>query len=203
MIAYPYPTSTKKPCVTVEEYLERERIAEMKSEYYDGEVEPMPGGSPSHDTISTNVGGELYLQLKGKPCRAFIENRRVFVDECNVYFYPDVVAVCGEPKYNSDNPPALLNPTAVIEVLSESTEGNDRGRKFFCYRTLSSLMEMVFITQSAPLVERYAQNGNGKWTLETIMGLDAVIVLTSLDCELRLSDIYDRIEFPANIAPVS
>src|SRR5438105_575412 len=135
MVAY-----AKKPYITPEEYLQRERDAVTKSEYWDGVIVAMSGGSPAHNTIAFNIAGELKPQLEGGTCRGFSSDQRVQVRACNRYFYPDASVVCGRPQYeNIDGVLSLQNPVLIVEVLSDSTEKADRGEKMRCYQMLGSL----------------------------------------------------------------
>ena len=182
-----------KPHVSIEEYLKREFDAETRSEYLDGEIVAMSGASPDHNRISGNINGEFYIQLKETSCEAFASETRTWVEDCGSYFYPDIVAACGVLRYNSDNPPALLNPTLIVEILSDSTEAYDRGRKFRCYRAIASLREILFVSQYEPLIEHYRRQTEDLWIMSAIQGMEASITLESLPCTLKLSDIYSRI----------
>src|SRR5581483_5690988 len=132
MVAHP------KPCyVTPEEYLERERAAETKSEYYDGVIVAMAGASPEHDRIAVDILRHLGNQLERSPCEPFSSDMRVRVPTCNRYYYPDVSVACGGSQFEAlVGVRSLLNPKLIVEVLSESTEKNDRTDKYDCYRTL-------------------------------------------------------------------
>src|SRR5215475_2138813 len=133
---------------TPEEYLALERQARCKSGYYAGEILPMAGASRWHNLIVANIVGELSLQLKGRFCTTYPSDMRVKVSATGLYTYPDVTVICGEPRFEDNQQDTLLNPTLIVEVLSESTEAYDRGGKFAHYRKLPSLMEYVLITQT-------------------------------------------------------
>src|ERR1051325_1552816 len=127
MVAYAKRKAETKSPISPQEYLERERTANTKSEYYDGVIIAMAGASPNHNTITFNLNGLLYTLLQGKPCRGFSSDMRVRVPDCNRYYYPDLSVVCGEPQYERlAGVETLLNPTVVIEVLSDSNEKTDR-----------------------------------------------------------------------------
>jgi Uma2 family endonuclease len=128
-----------KTFITPEQYLELERAAEFKSEYYDGEMFAMAGGRAGHNLIIGNVIGSLYQQFRSQPCRVYPSDMRTRVGSNRRYAYPDVVVVCGEPVYLDEVQDALLNPTLSVEVLSPSTEKFDRGRKLAYYRSIESL----------------------------------------------------------------
>src|SRR5712692_10164216 len=134
-----------KQRVTPEEYLARERDAEHKSEYFDGEIFAMAGGSPQHSAIIFNVNGLLFPQLRGGPCRGFNSDMRVKVSETGLYTYPDLVVLCGEPQFDDEHQDTLLNPTLIVEVLSPTTKAYARGDKFSHYRWLESLQEYLLV----------------------------------------------------------
>lgn len=185
-----------KPWITPERYLEAESRSEVRHEYYRGEVFAMAGASREHNLVSLNVGAELRAALRGRPCEAYTNEMRVLVEATGLYTYPDVVVVCGGPRFLAGAElSTLLNPTVLIEVLSESTSAYDRGRKFGHYRRLGSLREYVLIDQHAPQIERYSLD-NGRWFLTDVRGLEAVLELESIGCALALSEIYARVEFP-------
>src|SRR5262245_12190039 len=127
-----------KTFLTPEKYLEIERRAEFKSEYYNGDMFGMSGASPRHAWIVPNIVAELRQQLKGRPCRVASNDLRLRVLPSGLYTYPDVMVVCGEPRFADDQKDTLLNPVVIVEVLSESTRDYDRGQKFQFYRGLAS-----------------------------------------------------------------
>jgi Uma2 family endonuclease len=184
-----------KPYITPKEYLESERQAEYKSEYFAGEVFAMAGGSPEHSLIAANATRELGNQLLKKPCRVYNSDLRVHANEPH-YSYPDVTVVCGEPQFLDEKRDTLLNPTVIVEVLSPTTEAWDRGGKFEQYRQRESLQEYVLIAQDRAHVERFTRQPGGQWLLSEVNGLEGTLSLPSLGCELTLSQIYHRVEFP-------
>jgi len=183
-----------QPIYTPEEYLALERGAATKSEYVDGEIFAMAGESRVHMTIVLNVAGELHRQHKGKPCTAYISGMRVKVSPTGMYTYPDVVAVCGKVQLEDAKSDTLLNPTVIVEVLSKSTEGYDRGTKFAHYRRLESLQEYLLVAQDAVHLEHYVRQGDGRWLLSEANRLDDAIHLPSIDCRLSLAAVYDKTE---------
>lgn len=196
MVTFADKTTAKVAHITPHEYLERERKAETKSEYYGGELLPMAGASKEHNRIAGDTFGELRNQLKGSACEPFTNNMRVRVPACDRYFYPDVIVVCGEPRFEDAELDVLLNPILIIEVLSETTEAADRGEKFACYRTLESLTDYVLISQSAPYLEHFTRQPDNRWLLTTAEGREGHLALPSIGCELRLSEVYARV-FPS------
>jgi Uma2 family endonuclease len=195
---------TKVTYITPQEYLEMERDAETKSEYDDGVIVAMAGSSPEHSAITFNLSVKLGVQLDGLPCRGFTSDLRVRVPVCNKYYYPDVTIVCNRPEFELlAGVRSLLNPTLLIEVLSNSTAATDRGEKWRCYRTLESLTTYVLIAQDRPEVEVYTRMEDGDWRLHTVIGLDASVPLRTFGCELRMADVYAGVTFPAEIDPDS
>jgi Uma2 family endonuclease len=191
-------SAAPKPYYTPEQYLELERQAEYKSEYYAGEIFAMAGGSPEHSLIAANVIAGLHPQLLGKPCRVYNSDLRVRTTE-ELYTYPDVTIVCGEPQFAVEDPETLVNPTLIVEVLSRTTEAWDRGGKFEQYRQRESLQEYVLVAQDRPHVERFARQADGQWLLSEVNGLDAVMALPAIGCELALAGVYYQVTFPATI----
>ena len=179
--------------LTPQEYLEIERRAEYKSEYFDGEMFAMAGASPAHNEITLNVASEIHSQLKKRPCYVYANDVRVKISATELYTYPDIVALCGPPRFEDNQKDTLLNPTVIIEVLSDSTEAYDRGKKFQHYRTLESLQEYVLISQQECRVEHYVRQPGNQWTLTEIHDLAEVIQLSSIQCQLALADIYEKV----------
>lgn len=187
---------TKPPYVRLETYFEREDKASSKSEYHDGVVVAMSGASTAHVRITTKLTRLVDSQLEGSSCEVFDSDMRVLVRECNAVYYPDLTVVCGKPIF-ADTPMAtLLNPTLVIEVLSPSTERLDRGTKFDCYRSLESIQTCVIVSQVEPRIEVYSRQADGSWRYDPASGLNAIARLEAIGCELRLADVYARVEFP-------
>lgn len=179
---------------TPEEYLALERQASCKSEYYAGEIFALAGASRWHNLIVVNVIGELSSQLKGRPATAYPSTMRLKVNSTGLYTYPDVTVVCGKPQFEDAQQDTLLNPTLIVEVLSESTEAYDRGGKFAHYRKLDSLIEYVLIAQTKPHIEHYVRQSDNRWLLEEADNLSATLHLPSIDCRLSLSEVYDKVD---------
>ena len=179
---------------TPEEYLVLERQAQCKSEYYAGDIFAMAGASRWHNLIVTNVVRELSLQLKERPCTTYPSDMRVKISPTGLYTYPDVTVVCGEAQFEDTQQDTLLNPTLIVEVLSESTEAYDRGGKFTHYRKLTSLMEYVLIAQTKPHVEHYVRQPDNRWLLAEADSLHQSLHLPSTDCHLVLAEVYDKVD---------
>lgn len=191
-------STARKLKLTPQQYLEQERRAEFKSEFYAGEVFAMAGASRWHVRISGNFFGEARSLLKGQRCEPFTNDMRVLVDATGLYTYPDVIIVCGEAQFADNEFDTLLNPTVIVEVLSDSTEAWDRGRKAAHYRRLPSLQEYILIAQNEPRVEQYRRQQNGDWTLKETTDLDAEIKIPSVGIRILLREIYARVEWPAS-----
>lgn len=181
---------------TPQEYLIAEAQSEQRSEYWDGIIVAMAGGSRSHNRIIRNLNRWLGASLEQSPCEPYSSETRVRVEACNAYFYPDALIVCGEAEFEESESETLLNPTVLFEVLSASTEAADRGRKFACYRTLPSLFHYVLIAQDTAAVDLYTRQPDDTWLLLSLTGLDAVLSLDQPALSLPLSEIYRAIEFP-------
>jgi len=180
---------------TPEEYLALERKAECKSQYYDGKILPMAPVNRRHSLIVGNVAGELNTQLKGRTGEVYACRMRLKVITTGLYTYPDVVVVCGEPRFEDDHEDTLLNPTLIVEVLSPSTEDYDRGRKFAHYRQIDSLVEYVLVAQEKHHVERFRRQETGEWLLWETDRPDDTVALASIGCEVALVEVYDKVEF--------
>ncbi len=179
--------------VSPEEYLEAERRAEYKSEYFAGEILAMTGASREHNLIVGNLLGSLHPQLRGRPCELYPSDMRVKITRTGAYAYPDLVVVCGEPEFEDEQVDTLLNPTVLVEVLSPSTERHDRGRKWEHYRRLPSLAEFLLVAQEQPRIEHYLRQESGLWLFHDASGEDAVLELSSIGCTLALRDVYDKV----------
>lgn len=186
-----------KTKLTPEEYLEFERKSEERHEYFDGEIFAMSGAKRNHNKVVGNLSGLIWQHLKGKDCEFYPTDMRVFVPATGLYTYPDLTVVCGEPQFQDDTFDTLLNPVLLIEVLSDSTESYDRGRKFQHYRSIESLQEYILVSQTEARVEKYVRHGDGFWLLSEAVGLGSEIEFSSVECLIPLVEIYDKIDFSA------
>ena len=157
----------------------------------------MAAASERHVSIVANVMYLLVGQLKGRPCKAYASDMRVKVSPTGLYTYPDVVVVCDQPQFADEQKDTLLNPTLIVEVLSESTKDYDRGEKFEHYRTLPSLSEYVLIAQDKYHVEHFLRQPDNRWLLSETNLLEDTIHLSSIACDLALAEVYDEVEMPA------
>jgi Uma2 family endonuclease len=186
--------ATATQLYTDEEYLAFEREAEEKHELIDGEIVAMAGASREHNIISGNLFASVHLSLRGRSCEAYSNDLRVRMKKGR-YSYPDVVVVCGEPKFADNEFDVLLNPAVVAEVLSKSTRFRDKTEKLETFQKMESIQEVLLIEQDILHIEHYTKQTPMQWLLRIYENLNDVIVLDSIDCKVSLSEIYDRIEF--------
>jgi Uma2 family endonuclease len=177
--------------------LDIERAATYRSEYFDGEMFAMAGGSPRHSLIGANVIRELGNGLKGRPCAVYESNLRILISATGLYTYPDASVICGPLEFEDEHRDTVLNPTLLVEVLSGSTEAYDRGEKSAHYRRIPSLREYLLVSQKEPKIERFLRNDDGTWTLTEVEGMDAVLPLPSLGIAISLREVYDKVDFSA------
>ncbi len=181
-----------KTFLTPEQYLEIERQAEFKSEYYQGEMFAMAGAREGHNLIAGNVFAAFHQQFRSRPCRVYPSGMRV--NATGLLTYPDVVAVCGEPRFLDERRDTLLNPTLLVEVLSPSTEAYDRGRKSEHYRSIESLQEYLLISADRIRVDLYTRQADGRWLLTSSDRLEDSLNLESIGCRLGIADVYEKVD---------
>ncbi|EXJ15588.1 Uma2 family endonuclease [Imhoffiella purpurea] len=184
--------------LTPQDYLDWERQQETRHEYVNGEIHAMTGASRRHNLICVNIAASLHAQMRGRPCEVYSNDMRVKVSETGMYTYPDIVVACGEPSFEDAHIDTLLDPVLIVEVLSESTEGYDRGAKFMHYRNLASLRDYLLVAQDSNRIEHYGRQDGNRWLLTEYNSLDARVVPTGIDGVLLLSDVYERVEFGAD-----
>lgn len=175
-----------------EEYLAIERKAEFKSEYVDGVMYAMAGGSERHNLIAANLIIAIGVQLRDRPCRVYPSDLKVRVPNSKRFFYPDVSVVCDERRFADDERDVILNPTLIAEVLSDSTAAYDRGKKFLSYQQIDSLQEYLLISQDEIIVEHYVRQNNATWLYTKAVGLEETLALPSITCEVALRDVYNK-----------
>jgi Uma2 family endonuclease len=192
--------ATKKT-YSLEEYFALETaLVETKHEFFNGDIFAMAGAHPNHNTLCVNLIGELRDAIKRskKPCRVFNSDQRVRAEQPSAsrigYFYPDVSVVCGKPEFSNDNPPTLLNPTVVIEVLSNSTREYDFGKKLDYYRAIESVQEIVFVSFDKVGASRFHRQ-NDAWILRDVLGLEQMLTLESLEISIPLTELYRDVIF--------
>lgn len=188
-------STVRKTKLTPQEYLALERQALDKSEYYNGEVFAFAGASEPHNLIVANVLTLFHVQLKTTSCKVYPPDMRVKVSETGLYTYPDVTVVCGEAEIEDEHMDTLLNPTVIVEVLSPSTEKNDRIVKFAHYRRLPSVKAYILIAQDSVRLEQYVRQSDGRWLLSEYSDLEVTAEIQSINCELPMKDVYDKVAF--------
>ncbi len=186
------------PVFTDEEYLRFERFAGDRHEFLDGSVYAMAGESPDHSTICFNLNTIIGLQLRGTKCRGFSPNMKTATSDVGLFAYPDLIIVCGRPLFFDGKTDVITNPTVIFEVLSPSTEKYDRGEKFLRYtNNIESLQDYVLISQDRAFIEHYTKQENSAWEKSEIEGMDAILKLDSVACEIVLTELYDLVVFAA------
>ena len=178
--------------MTPAQYFDFEEKSEIRHEYLNGDIIAMAGGSEAHSLVTGNAHGELRNALKNRPCRVYESNMRVKISASGLETYPDASVVCGHSKFEDLRRQALLNPLLIVEVLSESTETYDRGKKFWHYRQLPSLQEYVLISQDSALVEIFSRQASDEWLLRTYEGLETKVRFACLDVEILMRDLYAK-----------
>ncbi len=181
------------PFALPEEYLAIERVSQVKSEYVNGHIYAMAGSSPEHSAITVNVTVALGSQLIDQSCQAYSSDMKVGASSSGIFAYPDLSVVCGEPSFHDEQRDVLINPRVIIEVLSPSTEAFDRGKKFARYQQLKSFTDYILIAQDEPRVDHYEKQADDEWLLHIAHGLDAKIHIASINCDLVLSQIYNKV----------
>ena len=185
----------EQPCVTPQEYLERESRAETKSEYSSGVITPMAGATKEHVRINFDTSIHLGNQLRGGSSEAFGSDMRTRVLRGDNYYYPDLIIVCGEARFEDNKFDTLMNPTLIVEILSASSEHKDRNEKMDADETLGSLTDYVLISRTEPRIEHYSRLLDGGWRYLVARGRDAVLPLPNIGCELRLAEVSLRVPF--------
>ncbi|WP_375491932.1 Uma2 family endonuclease [uncultured Nostoc sp.] len=186
---------TQQRYYTPEEYLELEEAAKYKSEYIDGQIIPMAGGTINHNQIALNLSTELNFAFKKQNYRVFMGDVRLWITQKRTYTYPDVMILVGEPEFFNNRKDIILNPQIIVEVLSKSTKGYDREDKFQAYRTISTFQEYLLIDQTRIHVEQFSKTGKKQWTLREYDEEDEAIALVTVPFEISLQDLYNKVKF--------
>lgn len=181
--------------ISPQEYFEGEHEAELKHEYIDGEVYAMAGASDAHVAVSGNAFSLLKNHLRGSECRTYIADMKVAINNDEAYFYPDVMVCCEAEDQQAEQNYVKKSPKLIIEVLSPSTEANDRGKKFILYRNISSLEEYILIDPREYYIEQYSRQSNEQWVLSSYNKPEAIIKFTSIDYRCELVDLYEDVVF--------
>ena len=185
---------TKK--YTFDEYIALEETATFKSEFWDGNIVAMAGGTPNHSKIANSIGTAIDNELdkKGKDCTVYSSDLKVYIPKFNKSVYPDNMVLCTEEEFYKDSKAIITNPSLIIEVLSASTQEYDKGSKFEGYRSLPSFKEYVLVWQTIPKIQSWYKESADLWRISSAFGLDKTIHLYSLDITIALKDIYKRVK---------
>lgn len=180
---------------TAEEYLNFERESTSRHEFLDGKIYAMAGESLSHSRVCVNLGGEVRNKLKGKSCEALSPNMKVRTSTASLFAYPDLTIVCGEPQFHDTKKDVLTNPKVIFEVLSPSTAEYDRSKKFLRYRMGNeTLTDYILVSPEYCFVEHFQKQPDGKWLYQSLSEITDILRIETIDCELSLQEIYDRVE---------
>jgi Uma2 family endonuclease len=177
------------------EYLTIERSAEFKSEFFNGEMFAMAGGTPQHSLIATNLAAEFRNRLRNHPCAPYNSDLRIKVEATGLCTYPDLSVICGALEFAPGTDDTVINPTLIVEVLSDTTEAYDRGKKFEHYRQIAALQEYLLVSQKEPRMEQFVRQPDGRWLLNEASGRDQRLELSSLNITLELAEVFARIKF--------
>jgi len=185
---------TRRKTYTPEEYLALEEKAEYKSEYENGEIVAMAGGTFNHIRITSNISRFIGNKVS-EDCSSLPNDMKIWVEAISKFYYPDVTVLCGEPSFYRERDDTITNPILIVEVLSKSTEAKDRGEKFMAYQTLDSLQEYVLISQNRPTIEQFIKQSDRSWKYLATIGLESSVKFESIGVELTLNEIYQRVNF--------
>ncbi len=188
--------------LTEAEYLTIERAAEFKSEFFEGEMFAMAGGTVQHSLIATNLAAEFRNRLKGSQCIPYNADLRIKIEATGLFTYPDLSVICGPVRFAPGTDDTVVNPAVLVEVLSDSTEAYDRGRKFEHYRQIPTLREYLLVSQKEPRIEQFIRQPEDRWLLTEAVGMEKQIEVPSLQTAISLAEIFANVDFaPAPIRP--
>ena len=186
---------TQKRYYTPEEYLELEEAADYKSEYRNGDIVPMTGGTTNHNKIALNFAANLKFALRGQDYDIYIGDVRLWIPRYRQYTYPDVMVIQGEPIYTGTSTTTVMNPLLIVEVLSKSTKNYDLGEKFIYYRAIPEFNEYILIDQTKYHVMQYTKTLEGRWFLTEYESEETILELSSIEFQINLKEIYEKVNF--------
>jgi Uma2 family endonuclease len=184
------------PRLTEAEYLAIERAAEFKSEFFEGEMFAMAGGKPQHSLVGSNLVREVGNRLGGTGCVTYNSDLRIKIEATRLYTYPDVSVICGELQFANETDDTVINPSVLVDVLSDSTEAYDRGKKFEHYQQIGTLREYLLVSQKGPRIEQFVRQTDGRWLWTAASGLAAMLELPTLGISIALSEVFANVKFP-------
>ena len=201
-ILRPMLVAAKIPPVSIEQYLAIERSAENKSEYHDGRIVAMAGGTGPHSQLAVRIAGALDRATAGRGCHVFNSDMKLRIRENNRVCYPDISGLCGRPEYLDETRDVFLNPSFIVEVLSRSTEAFDRGRKLALYMALPSVIEIALVSVEEVRVDKYTRQPDGIWRFDAYSGTESEVPFSSLRCGVSLREAYDGVDLdPPGLEP--
>ncbi|MFN7928595.1 MAG: Uma2 family endonuclease [Blastocatellia bacterium] len=180
---------------TLAEYLAFEEQCETKHEFYAGEIFAMAGASPAHNRLCFTLAGLMYRELEGTNCVGYSADQKIWINAAELNTYADLTIVCGQAQYHPDHRTLLTNPRVLFEVLSPSTMNYDRGEKWSFYQQLPSLTDYLLVWQDRPQIEHFSLQSDSSWRYVLTAGLEQVVTIASIQCQLSLADVYSGIEF--------
>ncbi|MEO7767893.1 MAG: Uma2 family endonuclease [Ferruginibacter sp.] len=181
--------------ISEQDYLEAERKAFEKHEYYKGEIFAMGGASFAHNKIFSNLFGELAVKLKGKTCKPYGSDLRIHIPSNTLYTYPDISIICGKEESTDDQFDTATNPSVIIEILSKSTRDYDKGSKFTLYRAIETLKEYILVDSTNISVEKFIRNADNSWQFTEYSSLTEMVSIKTVEVNFYLSDVYEAVEF--------
>ncbi|MBN3894542.1 MAG: Uma2 family endonuclease [Nostoc sp.] len=186
---------TQQRYYTPEEYLELEEAADYKSEYIDGQIISMAGGTANHNRIAGNFYAVLNFAFRQQEYEVFNSDMRLWIHQKRIYTYPDVTVIVGEPEFFNNRTDIITNPQVIVEVLSKSTKNYDRESKFQAYRTISTFQEYLLIDQTRIHIDQFSKTGKKQWALREYDQEDEAIALVTVPFEISLEDLYNKVKF--------
>lgn len=179
---------------TPEEYLELEASADYKSEYRNGKIVPMTGGTTNHNELALTLAATLKLSLRGQGYKVYMGDVRLWIPAHRQYTYPDVMVIRGQPVYADSSKTTVMNPSLIVEVLSKSTQNYDQGDKFMYYRAIPDMEEYLLVDQKQPYVIQHTRTETGQWLLTEYRGQNASLSLQGIPFELGLMELYEGVD---------
>lgn len=186
---------TEQRYYSIEEYLALEEAADYKSEYIDGEIFPMAGGSTNHNRIAGNFYAALNFAFKTEDYDVFMSDVRLWIPKKRIYTYPDVMVVYGKPEYYNNRTDTITNSRVIIEFFSASTKEYDRSKKFEGYRTIPTLEEYLLLDPNRRYIEHFSKTDDKRWSFAEYNESDETIALASVSFEIAVADIYNKVNF--------
>lgn len=188
-------TATETKRYTVEEYFELEKQSKEKLEFYNGKIEPMSGGTDIHNEIALKIGAALLYLLEDEGYKVYNSDMKIYIPSVGTFVYPDAVVVCRQPEFYQGRRDIITNPLLIVEVLSPSTQGHDRGPKFFDYRSIPTFKEYLLVGQDRPHIVSFYREQEHTWAEREAEGLEVSLLLKSVGCELPLGKVFKGVNF--------